>query len=67
MKSMPIVYKATRITNRNRFEMFTCINPKMASKVDEALNRSAFFMSFSFKKVLRFLVIDQERKSHLFP
>ena len=45
MKSMPIVYKATRITNRNRFEMFTCIKPKIASKVDEVLNRSAFFIS----------------------
>ena len=45
MKSIPIVYKATRIMNRNRFDMFTCINPKIASKVDEALNRSAFFIS----------------------
>ena len=44
MKSIPIVYKATSITNRKRFEMFTCINPKIASKVDEALNRSAFFI-----------------------
>jgi hypothetical protein len=45
MKSIPIVYKATRIMNRNRFEMFTCIKPKIASNVDEALNRSAFFIS----------------------
>ena len=41
---MPIVYKATRIMNRNRFEMFTCIKPNIASKVDDALNRSAFFI-----------------------
>jgi hypothetical protein len=44
MKSIPIVYKATKIMNRNKFEMFTCIKPKIASKVDEALNRSAFFI-----------------------
>ena len=48
MKSIPIVYKATRITNKKRFEMFTCIKPKIASKVDEALNRSAFFILVNF-------------------
>jgi len=48
MKSIPIVYKATRIMNRKRFEMLTCIKPKIASKVEEMLNRSAFFMSYSF-------------------
>lgn len=41
---MPMVYKATNTINRKRFEIFTCINPKIASKVEEREKRSAFFI-----------------------
>ena len=30
--------------NRNRFETSNCIKPKIASKVEDRLNKSAFFI-----------------------
>jgi hypothetical protein len=41
---MPSVYKPTKTIKKKRFEISNCIKPKMASKVEERENRSAFFM-----------------------
>ena len=44
MKSIPMVYKATKTINRNRFDTSTLINTKIARSVEDSENRSAFFI-----------------------